>query len=184
MVAGLVLAVCMGAAQAEVEKGMVAPHFATEAVDGKKIGLSDFTEKSNLLLVVFSTGCHVSVGEMGSLEKIAKRYKPKRSEKGKEPAVVVIGVCQDDMEAKTLASWAKRNKLTFQFVLDSQRKIANAYEAPATPTFILIDKQGVIQGRYSGGGETIREALAADSKELVETGSVARREAPVPTRFG
>jgi hypothetical protein len=50
--------------------------------------------------------------------------------------------------------------------------VIKTYGVKLTPTFVLIGKNGIVQARYSGGGMAVREALAFDVRQLLQTGSI------------
>ncbi|MDH7569757.1 MAG: TlpA disulfide reductase family protein [Armatimonadota bacterium] len=176
----LVLGFAVQAGADELRVGSKAPVFEAKDPTGKTVKLADFRGRQHVLLVVWSKECPVSAGEMEPLQKLHQEY-----QRAKEKPLVVLGMNIDETKGADVARWMKERKLTFPTVCDDKRAVLNLYGATVTPTFFLIDKDGVIQAKYASGGETVRRALAEDVAELVRDGKVTPREQPVlPTVFG
>lgn len=174
--APLLLALITSAADAKVNRGDKAPPFIAKDVTGKTVKLADFKGKQNVLLFVWSTECPVSTGELPALQKLQEAHKKK--------PLVMLGASVDSLGAAQLSKWARDRKLNLRLLRDPARDLADRYETAITPTFFLIDKQGIIQSRYAGG-ETIRKALAQDVAELLRVGKVTPRETLAqPSAYG
>jgi len=139
-------------AKEESEVGSVAPDFKANDMYNKEILLSDFRNKKYVLLDFWASWCKPCREDMPFLKNIYKTYK----EKGLE----IICISKDD----DLLSWKKAitqdsiqiwrqisAPLKFQEIATSE--VTNKYFVYGIPVKILINKEGLIIGRWYGGGE-------------------------------
>lgn len=144
--------------QEKSEVGSVAPDFKANDINNQEILLSDFRNKKYVLLDFWASWCKPCREDMPFLKNIYKTYK----EKGLE----IIGISKDD----DLSSWKKAitqdsiqiwrqisAPLKFQEIDISE--VTNKYFVYAIPVKILINKEGLIIGRWFGGGEDNIDAL-------------------------
>jgi len=132
--------------------GSLAPDFKVRDIDDKEISLSAFRNQKYILLDFWASWCKPCREDMPFLKKIYKVY----SEKDLE----IIGISKDD----DLSSWKKaiqidstQNWKHVSAPLNIQDKdssaITNKYFVYGIPVKILINKEGIIIGRWTGGGE-------------------------------
>jgi len=140
------------------EVGSVAPDFNLKDFNNKEISLSDFRDKKFVLLDFWASWCEPCRDDMPALKNIYKTY----CKKGLE----IIGISKDD----NLLYWKKAiaqdstqiwrhisAPLKFQEIDSSE--VTNKYAVYPIPVKILINKEGVIIGRWLGGGEEIMTDL-------------------------
>ena len=143
--------------------GNLAPDFKVKDLDGKEISLSDFRNKF-VLLDFWASWCKPCRDDIPFVKDIYKTYK----EKGLE----IIGISKDD----DLSSWkkaiAKDGTRIWRHIVaplsiqsTDTSAITNKYFVYAIPVKILINKEGVIIGRWIEGGE---ENIAAIEKLLTD----------------
>lgn len=145
-------------AKEKSEVGSVAPDFKANDINNQEILLSNFRNKKYVLLDFWASWCKPCREDMSFLKNIYKTYK----EKGLE----IIGISKDD----DLSSWKKAitqdsiqiwrqisAPLKFQEIDISE--VTNKYFVYAIPVKILINKEGLIIGRWFGGGEDNIDAL-------------------------
>lgn len=132
--------------------GSLAPDFKVRDIDDKEISLSAFRNQKYILLDFWASWCKPCREDMPFLKKIYKVY----SEKDLE----IIGISKDD----DLSSWKKaiqidstQNWKHVSAPLNIQDKdssaITNKYFVYGIPVKILINKEGIIIGRWTSGGE-------------------------------
>ncbi|HEY5407783.1 MAG TPA: TlpA disulfide reductase family protein [Ginsengibacter sp.] len=132
--------------------GSLANDFKVRDIDNKEISLSDFRSKKYVLLDFWASWCKPCREDMPSLKRIYKVYR----EKGLE----IIGISKDD----DLSSWKKaiqmdttQNWKHISVPRNIQNKdssaVTNKYFVYGIPVKILINKEGIIVGRWTGGGE-------------------------------
>lgn len=147
--------------------GQPAPVFYAKLVNGKTIKLNEFKAKQYVLLDFWGTWCVHCRALSPDLIAMYKKYKSKGLE--------IIGIARD-----------KDRKLWEQAILDdgtgswrhiilmdaskndSGDDLDTQYNVSAYPTFILIDKEGKIAGRYVGEGNNFHVNLKNKLAEIFE----------------
>ena len=138
--------------------GSLAPDFKVRDIDDKEISLSAFRNQKYILLDFWASWCKPCREDMPFLKKIYKVYREKDLE--------IIGISKDD----DLSSWKKaiemdstQNWKHISVPLNIQNKdssaITNKYFVYGIPVKILINKEGIIIGRWTGGGEENMDEL-------------------------
>ena len=122
-----------------------------QGFDGKTKKFSDFRGKP-LIINVWASWCGPCRAEMGSLERLARRYGGKQFN--------VIGISTDD-DGYAAAAFIKRSKITFENFLDSNVLLENMLGANTIPLTILVDAHGRVL-------EKARGAYEWDSPETVD----------------
>lgn len=136
--------------------GSKAPIFSSIDITGAPIGLTDFNGKKYVMLDFWASWCVPCRKGNPHLISLYNKYKDKGFE--------IIGVASDDT---TPAAWRKaveQDKIgIWKHVLSGLKRTATGYDRSSAigeaygihtlPTKILIDLNGVIVGRYGGGGE-------------------------------
>lgn len=136
--------------------GSVAGVFTVNDINGQPLSLADFKGKKYVLLDFWASWCVPCRKGNPHLLSLYSKYKDKGLE--------IIGISDDDsnhdawkkaVEKDQIGVWRhvlrglKQTKTGF----DKSADITEPYGIHSLPTKILIDKNGVIVGRYGGGGE-------------------------------
>lgn len=134
----------------EVQPGQPLREAALHSLTGKDKHFFDYRGKP-LIINMWASWCGPCRAEMGSLNRLAERYKKQ---------FTVIGISTDD---DTLAAkhFIKQSKLTFENFIDSNVLLENMLGADTIPLTILIDAQGRVL-------EKARGAYEWDSPETVD----------------
>jgi len=130
----------------KIEIGSKAPEFSLPDQSGKRVNLSDYLGKSNLVLYFYpkdeSYGC----------TKEACSFRD-NYEVFKQAGAVVIGVSSDDIASHQ--AFAANHKLPFILLSDKDKTVADKYGVgkslgvlPGRVTFV-IDKQGIVRLVFS-----------------------------------
>jgi len=135
----------------EVEIGSYLREAKLQGLFGKTKKFSDYKGKP-LIINVWASWCGPCRQEMGSLERLARRYNGKQFN--------VIGISTDD-DHNAAAVFIKESKITFENFIDSNVFLENMLGANAIPLTILVDPQGRVL-------EKARGAYEWDSPEMVE----------------
>ena len=122
-----------------------------DGLNGEDKKLSDFKGKP-LIINVWASWCGPCRAEMGSLERLAKRFN------GEE--FNVIGISTDDYHHKA-AAFIEQTGITFGNYLDSKLVLENMLGANTIPLTILVDDNGRIL-------EKVRGAREWDSMEIID----------------
>ena len=130
----------------KIEIGSKAPEFSLPDQSGKRVNLSDYLGKSNLVVYFYpkdeSYGC----------TKEACSFRD-NYEVFKQAGAVVIGVSSDDIASHQ--AFAANHKLPFILLSDKDKTVADKYGVgkslgvlPGRVTFV-IDKQGIVRLVFS-----------------------------------
>jgi thiol-disulfide isomerase/thioredoxin len=135
----------------EVEIGGYLREATLQGLAGKSKKFSDYKGKP-LIINVWASWCGPCRAEMGSLQRLARRYGGKHFN--------VIGISTDD-DGKAAAAFIKKSKVTFENFIDSEVFLENMLGANTIPLTILVDAQGKVL-------EKARGAYEWDSPEVVD----------------
>lgn len=113
--------------------------------------LSDFRGKP-LVINVWASWCGPCRAEMGSLERLARRFGGRQFN--------VIGVSTDD-DGRAAAAFLRQAGVTFPNYLDSNLVLENMLGADRIPLTLLVDADGRVLRKIAG-------ARAWDSPEAVQ----------------
>ena len=145
----LILALCAGilgmrpalaATPGEVKVGENLREARLDQLFGHVAKISDFRGKP-LLINVWASWCGPCRAEMGSLERLAKRFN------GKE--FNVIGVSTDD-DRRAAETFLKYAKVSFPNYIDHYLLLENMLGASQIPLTILVDGNGRVIRKVSG----------------------------------
>lgn len=112
--------------------------FTLKDIKGKEVSLSDFTGEKVVLLVFSATWCPACNREIPALKKLHSEY-DKRGLK-------IIDVYIQESQEK-IAKFIENNSIPYTILLDLDGKVARQYEVRGIPTFMVIDKKGIIKER-------------------------------------
>jgi len=135
----------------EVEVGGYLREATLQGFYGNTKKFSDFKGKP-LIINVWASWCGPCRAEMGSLERLYRRYGGKQFN--------VIGISTDD-DGSAAAEFIKKSKITFVNYLDSKVFLENMLGANMLPLTVLVDANGRVL-------EKIRGAHEWDSPEFIE----------------
>ena len=127
----------------EVEIGSSLREAILNGFEGKTNKFSDFKGKP-LIINVWASWCGPCRAEMGSLERLAKRYN------GKE--FNMIGISTDDYRDRA-AAFIQQTKITFDNYLDSKLLLENMLGANTIPLTVLVSADGVVLAKARGAYE-------------------------------
>lgn len=147
--------------------GSVASVFNVKDINGEQLNLADFKGKKYVLLDFWASWCVPCRKGNPHLLSLYSKYKDKGLE--------IVGISDDDSKPEAWKTAVAQDgigvwkhvlrglKMTGQS-FDRSADISEPFGIHSLPTKILIDKNGVIIGRYGGGGEND----AAMDKKLAE----------------
>lgn len=137
--------------------GSLAPAFKVNDIDNNPISLSSYLHKDCVIVDFWASWCVPCREDIPSLKLIYKKY----SNKGLE----IICVSKDDdaiLWKKAIGEDKIQNWKHILAPFSDQKNdslITNKYFVYSIPVKILINKDGIIIGRWSGSGEENMEAL-------------------------
>jgi thiol-disulfide isomerase/thioredoxin len=135
----------------EVEVGGLLREAQMQGLSVPSSKLSAFRGKP-LVINVWASWCGPCRQEMGSLERLSRRYGGKQ--------FTVIGISTDDYRDRATA-FLQQTNTTFSNFIDSKLFMENMLGADRLPLTLLIDAQGRVLGKFYG-------AKQWDSPEALE----------------
>jgi TonB family protein len=146
------LAIRPSGAQADRARSMIenprrareafAPNFSVVTLEREFVELAGLKGKV-VLLDFWGTWCPPCVVAIPTLKDLQKRH-------AKDP-FVLLSVSSDGDEA-VVRNFAEKNRLNWPQYWDRDRKVQVAFDVRAYPTYVLIDDEGIVQFRTTGGG--------------------------------
>jgi len=116
------------------------------------ISLSDYKGKKAVVLIFTSYNCDASLDYENRILKLIRDFA------GQDVAFLGVRSSADD-DAAGMRKYAESKGFGIPFLEDSKNVVAVALDVLVTPTFYVIDKQGVL--RYRGAyDESLKEARA------------------------
>ncbi|WP_348673843.1 redoxin domain-containing protein [uncultured Abyssibacter sp.] len=178
----VLLALCLGTAQAKVAPGNPAPDFTLPSASGETVSLSDYSGKT-VILEWTNHGCpfvqkHYDSGNMQSLQT---RYTGDdvvwlsiiSSAPGKQGHVT---------PEKAMALTTAREATPTHVLLDEDGTVGRMYGAKTTPHMYVIDTEGTMLA-YMGAIDSIPSANPADIEQAmnyVDTSMTALAQGDLP----
>jgi cytochrome c biogenesis protein CcmG/thiol:disulfide interchange protein DsbE len=149
--------------------GQKAPEFTLPDATGRSVTLLSYMGKP-VVLYFWATWCSFCRTDMPQLQHLAEEY----TESGL--TILAINLLEKDAVVK---SFAKQLNLQLPLLLDTDGQVSAAYTVRATPTYMFIDKQGVLQAQIVGRPRTAVLArnlalileLPQDDVKLTPTGT-------------
>ncbi len=121
--------------------GYRAPQFTLTSLEGKSVSLQDFRGHP-VWINIWATWCPPCRAEMPEMKKLYARYQSQ--------GLVILGV--DLAESRdTVTNFTTQNGYNWTFLLDSDSRVGQLYNAGGIPTHAFVDATGVIRGYQIGG---------------------------------
>jgi thiol-disulfide isomerase/thioredoxin len=124
----------------EVDVGSILREAQMQGLSGPSKNLSAFRGKP-LLINVWASWCGPCQQEMGSLERLSRRYGGKQFN--------VIGISTDDYRDRA-TGFLQKSKTTFSNYIDSKLLMENMLGADRIPLTLLVDAQGKVLAKFYG----------------------------------
>ena len=125
---------CFAMAENSAQLSGVAPDFTLETIAGKTVSLKDYRGKG-VILFFFTTSCPYCREKVPQLSRDYEKYKSENVE--------LLAINSGDSQRK-VSSFAAKEGVSFDILLDSNLKAADSYSIVGVPTFVLVDKDGKI----------------------------------------
>lgn len=142
-----------------LDPGDKAGEFSLKATDGKQVKLSDYKDKTVVVIFV-ATRCPYS----NAFNKVMASLSADYAAKG----IVVLGINANKSEAMDEVIEHTKEHFAFPVLKDQGNKIADAYNAQVTPEAFLIDADGVIRyhGALGSSNRPTTDASKANGMEI------------------
>lgn len=120
--------------------GDLAPNFTLKSATGTNLRLSEF--RGEVVMINFwATWCGPCRQEMPLLEKLYSRYR--------DVGFALLGV-NIDGKSTTAKAMAKRLKVNYPILFDSDKNVSKLYDVNAMPTTVMVDRDGRVRHIYRG----------------------------------
>ena len=124
----------------EVEIGGFLREATLQGLSGNSKKFSDYRGKP-LIINVWASWCGPCRSEMGSLDRLARRYGGKQFN--------VIGISTDDYR-DAAAAFIKKSGVSFANYIDSKLRLENMLGANTIPLTVLVDGDGRVLAKVYG----------------------------------
>jgi len=124
-----------GCSQQEEAAAALAPDFTLTRVDGAPLRLSDLRGQKAVVLEFFATWCPVCADTVADVKRLVSTCK------GANLAFYAISV---DKRRSDLEGWIKQHDVDYPVLLDTDGKVAQAYDVVAVPLFVGISPAGTV----------------------------------------
>lgn len=142
----------------ELKDRPAAPDFTLAGADGRKVSLKDFRGKV-VFLNFWATWCESCRDEMPSMERLYGEFKCQGL------AIVAVNVKEKRQDA---LAFAKKLKLTYPLLMDTEGEVGQLYGAFGLPATYLIDRNGVALARMWGPADWYSPAARVLIKSLLD----------------
>lgn len=142
--------------------GTAAPRLSGETLDGATLSV-DFTA-SRTVLVFWAAWCGPCRNEQPGLNALAAKYASQ--------GVRFLGVDMLDHDRALARAFYAEFKVPYPSVYDASGSLTATYEVDSPPSFVLVDRRGIVVARYPG------EASQAQLERLVTTSFGAASASP------
>lgn len=132
--------------------GTAAPRLSGETLEGSALSVDFHQSKS--VLVFWAAWCGPCRKEQPGLNTLAASYAPQ--------GIRFYGVDMLDHDRALARAFVAEFKVPYPSLYDSAGSLTAAYEVDSPPSFVLVNQQGVVVGRYPG------EASQAQLKNLID----------------
>jgi len=138
-----------------------APDFSFTSSSGEYITLEDLKGKV-VMLDFWATWCPPCVASVPELRNLYRRYSNNSS-------FVLIGV-SSDFEEGAWRSFTDKNKMLWPQYRDHDRRIAEAFNIRAFPTYVIIDHEGILRFQSVGyGGANLDAAIRKQMRAAAQS---------------
>jgi thiol-disulfide isomerase/thioredoxin len=138
------MAPSFGKTPGEVEVGQVLREAPMQGLAGRPSRLLSHYRGKPLIINVWASWCGPCLSEMGSLERLAKRYGGKQFN--------LIGVSTDDYVDRA-ELFLKRTGTTFDNYIDQRLVLEHMLGAESLPLTLLVDANGKVLAKFTGAKE-------------------------------
>ncbi len=142
--------------------GSSAPDFEAKDINSKIISLTDFKGKKYILIDFWASWCGPCREELPYIKELYKKYQAQGFE--------IISVTKDENSDLWKKAIAKEQIEAWKHIsiLENNSSIDKDYFVNGVPHKVLIDKNGIIIGKWKGSGEINKHDLQKQLKTIFE----------------
>jgi peroxiredoxin len=151
-------------ASAQTQVGEKAPGFITSTLEGKRVALKEYWEQRGhkaIVLSFFATWCQPCKEDLRYLQGL-------QGQLGSQGFQVLAVHTQDSSaKAEGVRKFLDGLTVSLPVLLDEYGIIAKRYGVTALPCNVLIDKDGVLRGKYLGYNQDVKKEFEGRLKPLL-----------------
>ena len=114
--------------------------FDAELIDGRPAGVSDALGKKTVIFGFFLNDCDLCMEEFHALHEVLRKHKLE-----KDVAFFTVVRAETDVEKELAADMMREAGLNDPVISDPDRMYSKWFFANVAPSFVIIDKHGVLQ---------------------------------------
>ncbi len=141
--------------------GTAAPRLSGERLDGSALSV-DF-KASSTVLVFWAAWCGPCRKEQPGLNELAASYA--------RNGIKFYGVDMLDHDRALARAFYAEFNVPYPSLYDASGSLTAAYEVDAPPSFVLVDRRGVVVARYPGEASQAQLAKLIDQKLITSSGA-------------
>jgi len=141
--------------------GTAAPRLSGETLDGSALSV-DF-KASSTVLVFWAAWCGPCRKEQPGLNALAANYA--------RYGIKFYGVDMLDHDRALARAFYAEFNVPYPSLYDASGSLTAAYEVDAPPSFVLVDRHGVVVARYPGEASQAQLAKLIDQKLITSSGA-------------
>jgi len=142
--------------------GSIAPNFTLKDINNETISLTDFKGKKYILIDFWASWCTPCREELPYVKDLYQKYNSQGFE--------IISITKDEKSDLWKNAIAKEKIENWKHIsiLENQSQIDTDYFVNGIPHKVLIDKNGIIIGKWKGSGENNKNDLQQLIKSIFE----------------
>lgn len=142
--------------------GSIAPDFSLNDIDGNRLSLHDFKGNKYVLIDFWASWCAPCLEELPYIKELYKKYQKQGFE--------IISITKDDKSDLWKNAIAKEKIEAWKHLSLAENKstMDTDYYVNGIPHKVLIDKNGIIIGKWKGSGESNKYDLQQLLKSIFE----------------
>ena len=140
-----------GAQDLGIDLGTIAPAVTAQSLDGKTVDLANYIGKTPVLMEFWAPWCPNCRELMPTLLDTEKKY-------GKRVKFMAIAVAINQSPEK-VRRWLAAHPMPHDTFYDTDGKVAEAFDAPATSYVVVLDKTGKVVYTGLGGKQDLDAAI-------------------------
>jgi len=129
--------------------------------NGKKVRLSSILAKKPVVISFWATWCKYCPGELSQMQILSKQYGER---------VQFLAIDPSD-SPETIDVFARRRNMHLSVLSDTYGDIARNYGVTEFPTFVLIDRDGLIEYGHEGYDEKAISQIPVELNRLLKNGN-------------
>lgn len=141
VVLSLLVLFCYGFEQGGPVIGNAPPQFVLSDLKGKKTAFPDDFKGKVVVIRFWTAVCGYCVREMPTIDAVYAKYRDRGL------VVLAINVGQSK---ELVVTFLANLKISYPVLLDSYSVIAKKYGVESTPMTFIVDKKGIIRGKFIG----------------------------------